>query len=544
VRFSPLKNDDAGERPSLDETPWLQQASRFYSWLWIDQGNEETLCGLGYKRIADFFPTGTVFGIDRAQTRLIQVTDNNGGSFFIKTYSRKLGRYFMRESKAVGEAKNIELLPKLGVKSVNLVGVGELRDMGVLKGALVITKELSPHVPLHKWIYAHWPSIDEKWRVGLIRSIADVYVKMNSQGYYDRDTGLKNFLYDPNRPDELFKIDSPKGVLGAGGKLKWRRAVADVARPWRDLRSLAGQEYAEMLLVEYARKMDVDLLKLRAAVKGRIIKLSFKRARETIKRIRRKTIKEGAWYDPPLCGSQLSIADFTKDEYLEGRMVTQHSSRQTFIGMHAGLTWYLKRILKKYIKDNLRWSLFWRIPMNKALAELGMLELFRANGLNVPNVMAYSNSYDTGGTWLAVEKTANAETFDEIMVSEGARLPGARKLFIKAAASTVAEMHDLGLSQPDLLMKHLLVKRENNRYIVYIIDLQRSWRSTGRSRGREIKELARLFDDSFKGGGISNSDRLRFLLYYCKLDRLNGDAREIIRAILKKAKRANSERSS
>ena len=99
--------------------------------MWIADECRESLARLGFSRIEDFFRAGSAdVRADTRQTRILKVSDKAAGSFYVKSYVRGLGTYFLRRSKAAGEAANMTLLRRLGVRSLNMAAVGELRRRG------------------------------------------------------------------------------------------------------------------------------------------------------------------------------------------------------------------------------------------------------------------------------------------------------------------------------------------------------------------------------------------------------------------------------
>jgi len=499
--------------------------------MWVAEECREPLARLGFKEVTDFFRPRSGVGAERLQSRVLRVVDEGAGTFYVKSYARGLGTYFLRRSKAAGEAANLKLLPRLGVKTSELVAVGELRKWGKLKGAFIVTRELTPHVPLHNWIKRHWRGLSEEEKDALLRKLADVFATIHSQGYYDVDTGLKNFLYDAEKSGEICKIDSPKGKRLRDARFKPARAVADLARSWRDLRCCATYLDADRFLDLYAARMETDAGRLRAGVERRARKICFRSARMKLLRVRKYAAKASAWVHPALRRAGLTPEILGDPDFLGEVPVTSHGSRRTFFGNYKGRSWFLKRIRRPYVKDAARWFLFWGLLVDKALAELGALELFAGLGIAVPTAFGYSSD-KAAGTWLAVQKLAGATALDVLLGGEGISSPRERRRVVRSAAETVREMHRVGLSQPDLFLKHLLVTKEDDSFKTFVIDLQRSWGSTGRSRTREIRELARLLVSSLKAKGVSNTDRLFFLMCYARSDTLDGATRRLARDVL------------
>jgi heptose I phosphotransferase len=88
-----------------------------------------------------------------------------------------------------------------------------------------------------------------------------------------------------------------------------------------------------------------------------------------------------------------------------------------------------------------------------------------------------------------------------------------RKILIKALASLTKKMHDNNLFHKDFYIGHIFIQRENERFKVYLIDLQRLQRHWFFKNHWRIKDLAAL-NYSSQNSFVDLKDRIRFMKYY------------------------------
>lgn len=115
-----------------------------------------------------------------------------------------------------------------------------------------------------------------------------------------------------------------------------------------------------------------------------------------------------------------------------------------------------------------------------------------------------------------------------------------RRRLIDEVAAVVRKMNDQHLQSNCLYPKHVLVKQEDDRISVRIIDLEKAkWQLLkGRARFRDLDTLNR----HSKGWGTS--DRLRFYLAYWQLPRLTPATKALWRHLARRTDRKNRLRAA
>ena len=107
-----------------------------------------------------------------------------------------------------------------------------------------------------------------------------------------------------------------------------------------------------------------------------------------------------------------------------------------------------------------------------------------------------------------------------------------RHRLIEKIAAVVRMVHLRGLIHNSLYPKHIFIRKKNNEYEVRLIDLEKSkWFPFGDRR--RVRDLKTLYKRSLGWGRI---DRLRFIMAYNNLERLDENAKRLCRKILRKTK--------
>jgi hypothetical protein len=108
-----------------------------------------------------------------------------------------------------------------------------------------------------------------------------------------------------------------------------------------------------------------------------------------------------------------------------------------------------------------------------------------------------------------------------------------RNRLIGSVAAQVRTIHRNGYVHNCLYPKHLFVSQREGRFEVRIIDLEKSKRGIFRGR-RKVRDLETLYR---RTGEWSRTDKLRFLLSYCGVERLDRRTKNLGLRILKRTQK-------
>jgi len=152
---------------------------------------------------------------------------------------------------------------------------------------------------------------------------------------------------------------------------------------------------------------------------------------------------------------------------------------------------------------------------------------------------------------VVTEEVAGATQADEYFeaVFAGPLSPeqrAAKRDLIARIADLARRMHAANLSHRDFYLCHILVRRtEGGEPVLHLIDLQRlTHHRRGIGRRWVVKDLAALLFSSQPGPAtgirsplFTNADRLRFARLYFGTDRLTAEHKDVLRAVVRKARR-------
>lgn len=131
------------------------------------------------------------------------------------------------------EAKGIQLLQRVGIPTVPLVGWGKMRD----GRSFIISEDLAGYEAADKRVARGAVGLDE-----IIGPIADVAAKLHSAGLHHRDLYLCHFFVDDKKDVRLIDAGRVKELPGWPWRRRW--VVKDLAQTYYSLGEIqasAGQ---------------------------------------------------------------------------------------------------------------------------------------------------------------------------------------------------------------------------------------------------------------------------------------------------------------
>ena len=180
----------------------------------------------------------------------------------------------------------------------------------------------------------------------------------------------------------------------------------------------------------------------------------------------------------------------------------------------APLALYLKRTWRAYKKDGLRTLLrhgrVWSISRQEWDNSLRMQQA----GLRTAPLVAFGQ--DCG--WLCerfsfiITESVESDGTLEHFLKECCD-PVRRRLVLDALARNVRQMHEAGLSMPDLFTRHIFIEETGDQPVFHFIDVARLDRGKGVDWSRRVRDLAAL-NITAPLCCVSTRERLRFLQIY------------------------------
>jgi hypothetical protein len=134
-------------------------------------------------------------------TRCFRIPVGAGDSVYFKRYvyaPRKLMEFWMRPSKAVVEAFGFGRLRDLGIPSLEVLALGEVRSFGVLRAACVVTRGIPRSRTLEQFAREHWYWLPEAERRRVYGEISGRLLEQlrraHRAGFFHHDLKWRNIL--------------------------------------------------------------------------------------------------------------------------------------------------------------------------------------------------------------------------------------------------------------------------------------------------------------------------------------------------------------
>jgi heptose I phosphotransferase len=234
-----------------------------------------------------------------------------------------------------------------------------------------------------------------------------------------------------------------------------------------------------------------------------------------------------------------SFRDFM--EFTGGSRVVHKRGRSVYRFEAGGRAFYLKR-------NRLHPTEFWKaigrlhLPRLGAQTEWDNIEAVRRSGIPTVTPIAWGEHRSCGletASFTVTEELYGAEPLDVVVRREfGAAAPRGshrcKRDLIRSLAGLARRFHAAGMNHQDFYLNHFFLGPDK---LLYLLDLQRVQRRQRVPRHYLVKDLAQLNYSTQVYGGFSRSDRLRFLLCYLGLSRLDGASKRLARAIYTKTVR-------
>lgn len=209
-----------------------------------------------------------------------------------------------------------------------------------------------------------------------------------------------------------------------------------------------------------------------------------------------------------------------------GELVKNHKGRRDILRLDLRdnegqpLTLFLKRIWRQNLKDGLRSLLCHGRVWSVSRSEWENALALQSAGLHTPELIAYGEEcgwFREHFSFLLTRAAPPPHTL-EYFIRE-CRQAGVRRKVFGALAREVRQLHEAGLSMPDLFTRHLFVAWDDAAPLFYWIDVARLDRRRHIPPRWRARDLAAL-NVTTPLSQASTRERLRFLNVYAgRLDR-------------------------
>jgi len=506
--------------------------------------------------------------------RVRRVRLPGAGEVFVKRYpvteAAERLKYLFRRAKALREWRSLRELRAAGVEAPEPLAAGVLRRGGILRDSVLVTRGLEGALPLDEYLLEHVEAASHAEVAAFTRALAGFLRRAHGAGFYHRDFHAANVMVagEPERPRfaVLDLADARVGCeLTRGERLEMLATLSHlflqaVPRHWRlrFLRSYLGPD---------------DLLADAAAL---VEALSESGSRAAWRRRDAKTFGDRKYFRragaSPFRGvarrteaGEAAVELFRGGDPLEGRALVVKDSRSSKagvvdIGGPQPRRFFVKR---RNPRGGLK-RLF--APLRRSRAMKGFFFGAAFENRSLPSPRAYAaleGPHPDGGraSWLVLEHLEGAAHLGELMPGEAAHLgelmpgeaadlgemmageaaglgemmageaagPGRgepvanlsglldsqRSEFLSRLARMLRRLHWCGFSLRDLKSSNVLLFERGGRLDFAFSDLDAARLYRGRCpERRAMQNLARLYFDAARLGGVSRREALFFLDEY------------------------------
>jgi hypothetical protein len=164
-------------------------------------------------------------------TRCFRIRLSDGETLYFKRYVyplRKLLEFWLRPSKAAVEAFGFAQLSRIGIPTLDTLALGELRFLGMLRAACVVTRGIPESQGLDRFAREVWFPMKEPGRTRVCREISDRLAEQlrraHAARFFHHDLKWRNILIQSDGEGSYTPIwiDCPRADIH---RLRWRRGI-------------------------------------------------------------------------------------------------------------------------------------------------------------------------------------------------------------------------------------------------------------------------------------------------------------------------------
>jgi hypothetical protein len=180
-----------------------------------------------------------------------------------------------------------------------------------------------------------------------------------------------------------------------------------------------------------------------------------------------------------------------------------------------------------------------------AADEWDAISIARAGGIAVPEPVVLAQRgglIASGRSCLAIAELPDCDALERWLPRVRDALSDCRRRDLaRALGAFIARFHATGLNHRDLYLAHVFIDESTGlagEPRLFLIDLARAFHPRFRRCRWIVKDLAQLdYSTTRHAPFVTRSDRLRFFRAYLGNDKLDGKARSLARAVLRKSQR-------
>jgi tRNA A-37 threonylcarbamoyl transferase component Bud32 len=179
-----------------------------------------------------------------------------------------------------------------------------------------------------------------------------------------------------------------------------------------------------------------------------------------------------------------------------------------------------------YVKGNIVQKFFRRWEKSLCKREFKMSHHFLRKGFTVPGPIFCGEERRFGslqkGYYLSYEITDSILFTEYLALFDGEQSIEAvkeKRKLLQALGEYIGSMHAQSMYHGILMPHHILLKKLSDTYIIYLIDLEYSKIYKKPKRKIMVKELRKLnkyTKNYYEKGCLTRTDKLRFLVSYCR----------------------------
>lgn len=505
----------------------------------------------------DFFNFSDGAVVDRNSKRCvfrIAISDKaHGGEriFYLKlfrkpsfnNYLSALIHYMKPKTEARIEWDNAQQLIAEGFNTIPLAAFGEQTILGFEQRSFFLSEEISDSVAMDIWMESH-PAKTQVDRV--LHQLAILSAGMHDKGFSYPDLYIKHVFVNTkkivNGQAWLSFIDlhrlRRKKTLSADERVVDLTAFMFSASPY------VSAEQSELFLSTYLKDKQ-DAQYIRSAIGARLKKLAARRT-HTRGVIRRSVDSDSGtltfnelYYD---LFNSYGLTEYAAlyDHPTDGLNITDNPGRHvdTFSLIDANAktrTFYIK---KHTMHKNKLFSSAGKKIYASAKSEWRNHLLCERFGINVPEPVVWGVSSDMRSSILITAEIENAVSVESLIGTGFFSDNLSRKdTFIREIANMARSLHRNRYFHKDFYTGHIFVQScEKESRSFYLLDLQRVNQHKFRYTRWSVKDLAQL-NFTALNKEFSLKDRIKFLHYYLRTNKLDPAGRKLFYNIDKKTQR-------
>ncbi len=499
-------------------------------------------------RLAEWLRGGSAQIIKKGAGRAIYHVRHPHGEFYVKhfrpsTRFRSFHQRFRRD-RAEKEFEVAQLMRSHGIPTVRPLALGERRRLGILAESYLVTEASPNHRTLYEWIEEKWrrtKSMSPAERKSLARELARLTAALHARGLEHRDLHERNIVVEsvesPERDQPSFHLRIlDLHELRQHHRLAWSQTLHELARLGRYFSIRSSRTDRLRFLTEYARRCGwsrEEIASLARPIEQEVIasRANFWRRRDLrpIARgshLRRDPASGAIWVQSLPASMTKSFIDDPQGWMQDNAIKWWKRGRTTQVAEAAIQEGDRVRrvIVKRYVYQPFREWIATIARDNPATRAWRNGMSLRLRELPTPRPLLLTHRRRWGmlvESFLITERVEDGLPIDRYLSAKCDQLPAAERrpvvrAFIEQVGRLLRQMHERGITHPDLKATNLLVSESESGWppLFSFIDLDgvKTWQRVPEEE--MIQNLARFAVGFRSHPHLTRTDRVRFLRVY------------------------------